>query len=310
MAHLFISYSRKNADFVNHISQLLKTHGVDLWIDQDDIPAGERWSRAVEKGLAESLVMLLVISPESMKSDHVEDEWAYFLDHKKPIIPILLRATDLPFRLRNLQYIDFSKGSLTTPMRDLLKTLRDCLSRHGIVVKDYSDPRRYDSLREMDDIKANLDFWNTIREAFANFSFVSKSTNSGRVITELGFFVQSVGAFRFEVYLEHEDFERYSAQVLCPILRITEQTLKQPLFERLLRLNLLMDTIALGVTSDEVYLYYSHRMDVYPPESFWPILKLMIEYAQNMPPQLAKEFDCELILRSESDSNLSDTSLS
>lgn len=50
-------------------------------------------------------------------------------------------------------------------------------------------------------------------------------------------------------------------------------------------------------------------MDVYPPESFWPILKLMIEYAQNMPLQLSKEFDCELILNSEADSNLSDTSL-
>lgn len=136
-----------------------------------------------------------------MKSVHVEDEWAYFLEYEKPIIPILLRATDLPFRLRNLQYIDFSKGSLIAPMRDLLKTLRDRLSRYGIVVKDYDDPHKYDSLREMDYTKANLDFWNMIREAFTNFRFASESTNSGRVITELGSFEQSVGAFRFEVYL-------------------------------------------------------------------------------------------------------------
>jgi formylglycine-generating enzyme required for sulfatase activity len=54
--------------------------------------------------------MVVIISPDSMASTNVEDEWQAYLDDKKPVIPILHRPTsgpDIHFQLRRIQYIDF-----------------------------------------------------------------------------------------------------------------------------------------------------------------------------------------------------------
>jgi hypothetical protein len=53
--------------------------------------------------------MLLVLSESSMASQNVKNEWSYFLEQGKPIIPLLKEDCKVPFRLRTLQFIDFTK---------------------------------------------------------------------------------------------------------------------------------------------------------------------------------------------------------
>ncbi len=104
---LFISYSRNDAAFASRLAADLKQHGVDIWIDTSDIHAGIKWSSAIQEGLESSHVMLLLHSPSAATSNNVEDEWQYFLDNKKPIIPILLLPTKIHFQLNRLQWVDF-----------------------------------------------------------------------------------------------------------------------------------------------------------------------------------------------------------
>jgi hypothetical protein len=119
MAHIFISYSRIDEAFARQLATSLSQLGADVWIDIEDIPVGMKWSRAIQEGLDVSDVLLVVISPESMGSHNVEDEWQYYLDQKKPVIPLLYKPTKLHFQLSRIQYIDFNKHTYDKALRQL-----------------------------------------------------------------------------------------------------------------------------------------------------------------------------------------------
>jgi formylglycine-generating enzyme required for sulfatase activity len=64
--------------------------------------------------------MIVIISPESMASGNVEDEWQYFLDQNKPVIPVVFREARIHFQLNRLQRVDF----LHQPFEDAFEQLR------------------------------------------------------------------------------------------------------------------------------------------------------------------------------------------
>jgi len=103
----FFSYSHKNKDFVLTLAGDLRRRGIKVWLDIYDIDVGQSWSRQVGRALDSCAKMLLVMSPDALESDNVDDEWNYFLDVKKTVIPILYQPCTIPFRLHKLQYIDF-----------------------------------------------------------------------------------------------------------------------------------------------------------------------------------------------------------
>src|SRR5690606_30934422 len=100
--------------------------------DVEDIPAGMKWSRAIQQGLDSAEVMVVLISPTSMASSNVEDEWQYFLDHKKPVIPVLLQPAKIHFQLNRVQYIDFLNQNYYHALSQLYSEFR----RKGIQLDD------------------------------------------------------------------------------------------------------------------------------------------------------------------------------
>ncbi len=107
MSRIFISYARADVDFARKLARSLSEMGADIWIDVNDIPAGMKWSTAIQQGLNVCQVMLVIISPDSMASNNVEDEWQYYLDKKKPIIPVWYLPAEKHFQISRLQHIDF-----------------------------------------------------------------------------------------------------------------------------------------------------------------------------------------------------------
>jgi hypothetical protein len=110
--HVFICYSRRDENFVIKLATNLKRLGVPVWLDQWDIPIGANWNRTIQTALNECSRLLLVLSPSSVESDDVECEWLSALDMKKVVIPILYQPCNMPFRLKLIQYIDFTSRSL------------------------------------------------------------------------------------------------------------------------------------------------------------------------------------------------------
>lgn len=124
MVRIFISYSRRDIGFASRLATDLSRLGADIWIDVDDIPAGMNWSTAIQHGLDTCDVMFVILSPASMASINVENEWQYFLDHGHPVIPILWHKTRVHFQLHRKQYIDFEGQDYRYALAQLLAELR------------------------------------------------------------------------------------------------------------------------------------------------------------------------------------------
>ena len=108
----FISYSRADSDFVVRLAKDLKTAGLDVWLDQLDIPTGSRWDDELESALRTCSTFLIVLSPNSIKSQNVKDEIGYAIDAGKHILPVMIKQCEVPFRLRRFQFVDFTNEDL------------------------------------------------------------------------------------------------------------------------------------------------------------------------------------------------------
>jgi formylglycine-generating enzyme required for sulfatase activity len=123
MTKIFISHSVKDNDFARQLAQALTEMGVDVWIDLADIPAGMKWSTAVQNGLNECDVMIVIITPDSMASNNVEDEWQYYFDKKKKVFPVRWKPAEAHFQLSRIQYVDFHMQDFATAFTRLTAEL-------------------------------------------------------------------------------------------------------------------------------------------------------------------------------------------
>lgn len=124
MPNVFISYARETQIFATKLARSLEQSGADVFLDIDDIPAGMNWSQAIQNGLDNAQVMLIVISPASMASKNVTQEWQYFADNGKVIIPIWFQPAKRHFQLQRMQYIDFHEVAYNHAYIRLLRALK------------------------------------------------------------------------------------------------------------------------------------------------------------------------------------------
>ncbi|MCZ6594180.1 MAG: toll/interleukin-1 receptor domain-containing protein [Bacteroidetes bacterium] len=105
---IFFSYSRENSETVLELAKELRSAGADIWLDQLDIKPGTRWDQSIEDALASSQTLLVVLSKAAVGSNNVMDEVSYALEEGKTVVPVLLEECEIPFRLRRLQFADFT----------------------------------------------------------------------------------------------------------------------------------------------------------------------------------------------------------
>lgn len=118
---VFLSYARKDSDYVYTLAKELRRIGLDIWIDQD-IDPGANWDNSIEEALGHCEKMLLIVSPDSMRSDNVQDEWSYFLEEGKAVFPFIYKDCEMSFRLRRRQYIS-GTGDLLNDVARIIDVL-------------------------------------------------------------------------------------------------------------------------------------------------------------------------------------------
>ncbi len=137
MPRIFISYSRKDDVFARKLATSLSDLGADIWIDVKNIPAGMKWQNAIDQGLRLCEAMIVIITPDSMASNNVEDEWQFFRSEKKLIIPILLKPTSqIPYQLLSLQRIDFHAQLYNVALAKLVAEL----GKNGLILASSLPP--------------------------------------------------------------------------------------------------------------------------------------------------------------------------
>jgi tetratricopeptide (TPR) repeat protein len=135
--HHFVSYSTFDGlDFAVRLCAAMESGSdpVRLWLDKRELQPGREWDEAIVEAIRTCDSLLFVMTYDSVDNASVcKLEWGRALKYKKPVIPLLLHAdAEMPFRLGERQYIDFS--SAFEPALDKLRQqLRLLASAEGLL---------------------------------------------------------------------------------------------------------------------------------------------------------------------------------
>lgn len=123
MQKIFISYSRKDIDFVRKLAGDLEKASYDVWWDITDLRGGDDWVKTLPAAIEASQYFIIVLTPNSVKSEWVQKEYTQALGLRKKIIPLMLTFCDVPFALNTINYVNFMSGEYIGNFRNLLSAL-------------------------------------------------------------------------------------------------------------------------------------------------------------------------------------------
>jgi pSer/pThr/pTyr-binding forkhead associated (FHA) protein len=90
--HVFISYSRKDAEVMERIYNTLQEARLRVWVDKKLEPGVPSWRRAIEKAIDTAGCIVLILSPDAKASKWVEAELDYAETQGKKIFCVLARG--------------------------------------------------------------------------------------------------------------------------------------------------------------------------------------------------------------------------
>ena len=110
MSDVFVSYSRRDSEFVQRLAGALSERGKDVWIDVDGIRDAEVFPAALQTAVERSDGFVFVISPDSVASRFCEQEVQHALELRKRLVPLLHRRVadeQVPEGVRERNWIPF-----------------------------------------------------------------------------------------------------------------------------------------------------------------------------------------------------------
>ena len=100
---IFISYAHKDESYLNELRTFLKplirNKTISIWTDKD-IVAGQKWDELIKTQLANSRIILFLVSPDFLASDYINDtEITNVLQNETSnsfsIVPIIIRPVNM-----------------------------------------------------------------------------------------------------------------------------------------------------------------------------------------------------------------------
>jgi hypothetical protein len=110
---VFFAHSGKDKDVVRRLKAQLETRGIQSWMDEEQVTAGDDARRAIEENVrAPDVVVVAVISEHSLKSEWVEYELKLALaapPGKRPkLVPVKIDGVDMPKFLADTAYVQLN----------------------------------------------------------------------------------------------------------------------------------------------------------------------------------------------------------
>ena len=107
---VFLSYTQADQAFAKALSQELTRRGLDVWSDEQKILPGDNWGASIAEALRRSKAMVVLISPDSMRSKFVRSEIQYALGdlgYEQRIFPVMVEETSsVPWILNKFIILD------------------------------------------------------------------------------------------------------------------------------------------------------------------------------------------------------------
>ncbi len=93
---VFISYSHADNAAVEPVVAVVEKAGRDVWMDKQDVPAGNGWAGEIVRGIKSARGIMVMCSPHAFMSDHIKRE-VYLADrYKKPMLPVFIADAKPP----------------------------------------------------------------------------------------------------------------------------------------------------------------------------------------------------------------------
>ena len=115
---VFISHAYTDEPFVRKVAAGLEKVGLEVWDATREILPGDNWAAKVARALEESEAMVVLFTPDALRSNWVSWEIQYALgeqSYRNRLISVIvgdpeeLPKEDIPWILRRLQMIDMSE---------------------------------------------------------------------------------------------------------------------------------------------------------------------------------------------------------
>ena len=111
MADVFVSYSRRDSEFVTRLAGSVSERGKEVWMDTEEIADAEVFPEAIKHAIEGSDTFLFVITPSSVHSPYCDNEVEYARDLNKRIVPVLrepVPGSELHTEIRDRNWIPFT----------------------------------------------------------------------------------------------------------------------------------------------------------------------------------------------------------
>lgn len=130
---VFISYVQQDEKLAKKIGDSLKQAGLNIWDYRREILPGDLWSDKASQALRESDAMVVLLTPESTRSQQVRSEIDYALSRKafkNRLIPVLvglpekISKRDVPWILWKFPVVELPEhGNQQEGIKQIARTL-------------------------------------------------------------------------------------------------------------------------------------------------------------------------------------------
>ena len=121
---VFIGYTRADELLAVDLHDSLHENGLPAWMDMTEIGLDTTWFGAVQKALHQCGLMLLVVSPDALRSEELRYEMEWFIETGKIVVPVLRHTAPLESLGLLCTPVDFRAG-YGDGLHHLLSLLKD-----------------------------------------------------------------------------------------------------------------------------------------------------------------------------------------
>ncbi|MEL6270004.1 MAG: TIR domain-containing protein [Chloroflexota bacterium] len=118
--HVFVSYASVDRySFIERFRNDLQAAGFTLWVDNlgpdsGGIPTGENWQQALANAVEQAAAVVLIVTPESVRSAWVHAEVRRALEKGKPVLPLIVRELREADDRKAYKQLGFDKEQYTS----------------------------------------------------------------------------------------------------------------------------------------------------------------------------------------------------
>ena len=141
---VFLSYHSGDGEWVARLKTRLVSHGIRVWLDSEQIRPGDRFPGALARAIDQVHCVVVVLSPGSVASPWVEEEYSLALARGRRVVAVLIEDVEPPGFLHGRTWVDFrDEAAFDAGLEQLLFGVTGSrgLSHAEPVPPDYRDTR-------------------------------------------------------------------------------------------------------------------------------------------------------------------------